>query len=589
MRTAFHRGSLWLLCLALCGGCASRGGGTSGSTGASSSAGSSGGASSGGTSGGRASSGGTSGGGASSGGTSGSGGSTGGLAACAGGENSPCPFDGGQGICCAGSCVDVLTSLTNCGACGQACPVGGACSYASCVLPDGGPDLCVPGGCPAGTLCLAQFGLCFPTSCAGIGDGTGCTLDGGVDSCCGGSCIDQSTDPSNCGLCHNVCPAGTTCTPDGISADCDLPDGRLEDCSDGGCPAGTRCTGASCLPTTCDASEQGQFECANPSGGPGLGTCCESSCTDRLSDPQNCGVCGNVCPAGSFCSYGSCPAISCAGAPSGTACVLASGGQGSCCNDSCVDTTSDPQNCQYCGFICPTGATCNGSLCSSGCTADSCPAGTLCFSGEFCERYDCSGVADGQTCLRNEDSSYAFPQGECCGGACVDTNADPDHCGGCGIGNDGGVCINGDLFPPPPGTSCDGFCPVGETCEGAYCVGPCASTSSVCPLQGGSYGACCFPPGETSTVCVDVLTDPANCGFCDQRCPAGQSCVDGSCSGAKAPCVGGRVGGFCNLDAGLSFLCCPGGGCTDTSSDPGNCGGCGNACDGGSCVAGSCQ
>ncbi|MHC4947798.1 MAG: hypothetical protein ACYTG1_06000 [Planctomycetota bacterium] len=41
--------------------------------------------------------------------------------------------------------------------------------------------------------------------------------EAGVAACpgdlvnCGGACVDPATDPSHCGACGNVCPAGTTC------------------------------------------------------------------------------------------------------------------------------------------------------------------------------------------------------------------------------------------------------------------------------------------------------------------------------------------------------------------------------------------
>jgi hypothetical protein len=43
--------------------------------------------------------------------------------------------------------------------------------------------------------------------------------------------------------------------------------------------------------------------------GAGSSTCCvtpEHACTDLESDPNNCGSCGNVCPAGATCEQGKC-------------------------------------------------------------------------------------------------------------------------------------------------------------------------------------------------------------------------------------------------------------------------------------------
>jgi hypothetical protein len=66
------------------------------------------------------------------------------------------------------------------------------------------------------------------------------------------------------------------------------------------------------------------------------------------------------------------------------------------------------------------------------------------------------------------------------------------------------------------------------------------------------------------------------------------SCQNGYCNGVTA-CGPGHIGSFCNLDAGISYLCCAGLGCIDTSMDPDNCGSCGAVCSAGqNCVAGKC-
>jgi hypothetical protein len=84
------------------------------------------------------------------------------------------------------------------------------------------------------------------------------------------------------------------------------------------------------------------------------------------------------------------------------------------------------------------------------------------------------------------------------------------------------------------------------------------------------FDTCRFPARECSGLCVDILSDPANCGFCGKRCSGGASCVAGSC--------------LCDFPQRLCS-----GLCVNTASDPANCGTCGNRCTGGtSCVAGSC-
>ncbi len=87
-------------------------------------------------------------------------------------------------------------------------------------------------------------------------------------------------------------------------------------------------------------------------------------------------------------------------------------------------------------------------------------------------------------------------------------------------------------------------------------------------------GATC-PVGEIAcpSGCTDVTTDPGNCGACGNRCAAGGHCVTGIC--VTPTCAVGQ-------------FACPGG-CTNVTSDPNNCGQCGNTCAaGGTCVTGIC-
>src|SRR5258708_37195888 len=92
-----------------------------------------------------------------------------------------CP---GSLTCCnAGTtCVDTQNDLNNCGGCGVVCPPGS--------------NLCMGGACctltPMGEVCSAMV-------CPGN------------EKNCGGVCVDETSDPNNCGGCGIVCPPGSAC------------------------------------------------------------------------------------------------------------------------------------------------------------------------------------------------------------------------------------------------------------------------------------------------------------------------------------------------------------------------------------------
>jgi hypothetical protein len=95
------------------------------------------------------------------------------------------------------------------------------------------------------------------------------------------------------------------------------------------------------------------------------------------------------------------------------------------------------------------------------------------------------------------------------------------------------------------------------------CSGSTASTGLIC---NGSETAC----GQS---CVEMQTDPANCGSCGNACAAPQVCSNGTCAFS---CAGGATA------CGQS--------CVDIKVDPKNCGACGTACDPSQvCSAGTCS
>ena len=63
----------------------------------------------------------------------------------------------------------------------------------------------------------------------------------------------------------------------------------------------------------------------------------------------------------------------------------------------------------------------------------------------------------------------------------------------------------------------NGQCDADEQCVGGSCR--CGGAPACGPGD-----TCCLPQG-----CVDLDDDPNNCGMCDNDCPMGSTCNNGSC------------------------------------------------------------
>jgi hypothetical protein len=189
------------------------------------------------------------------------------------------------------------------------------------------------------------------------------------------------------------------------------------------------------------------------------------------------------------------------------------------------------------------------------CQIESCHPGWGDCDGRFdngCEEdltrpEGCNGCANacaqGQFCAGSAGCmSACAPPLTDCGGACVDLNTSPFHCGECFK-----ACTDQQWHRP--------------VCAAGVC-----GQQIVC----GSGAVAC------GNVCSVIDEDPAHCGGCGQKCkvPAG-----GTTSCRAGVCVPHCPTGF--------TLC--GDKCVDLQSDPGHCGACNDACSPGSCVGGSCD
>ena len=490
-------------------------------------------------------------------------------------------------------------------------------------------------GCALGKICTLQSdcsaGQCLGGSCQMPGcnndvqDGNETAID------CGGdckSCLDG--DPCN----TNTDCGSHVCNPDGHCASATCSDGVLngdevaKDCGGpmcDGCLPGSPCKqGSDCLSGVCDATTNtcvlvcthGSDDCdGDQTNG------CEAN---LLTSTQNCGTCGHKCVLANShasCIGGECQIDSCV-APFER------------CNtdetDGCeTNLSTDAMNCSGCGLECPAvngTPSCVSSKCRVDCEDNFGDCDDDATNGCETSLNDVQNCGEcGKTCP-DVDGKQAFCRdGKCGATACAtnfgdcdgdstcetDLSGDPNNCGRCGAlcsvvhgspGCDAGRCIV---------ASCDdGFdnCNLGDEdagysdgCEANLNENPdhCGTCDNQCQTKNGSEtcdkGSCAIVScnsgykdcdGKASNGCeVNTTTDPANCGGCGNGCSAPHAvsgCEKSSCT--VASCTG-------------QFLHCVDGadGCeTDTSSSIQHCGSCDGTCSkagatSASCTKGACD
>jgi hypothetical protein len=218
------------------------------------------------------------------------------------------------------------------------------------------------------------------------------------------------------------------------------------------------------------------------------------------------------------------------------------------------------------GAVVPRTETCNGldDDCNGNVDENPTGIGAPCTTGMdgICEAgtRQCPSGSTSLVCVRTMS-----PGTETCNGAddncdgmtdnvpVEDLRTNNMHCGMCGVACTGGqVCCGGMCVPTNTNTHCGSCnaCPMGQMCM--------AGSPSMCvPIPDAGQMCGSNPPCASNQVCCNgmcMMEDIANCGMCNQACPA------------AAPAPGGAVApGCCN------------GECIDLSVS-GNCGGCGIVC-----------
>jgi hypothetical protein len=228
---------------------------------------------------------------------------------------------------------------------------------------------------------------------------------------------------------------------------------------------------------------------------------------------------------------------------------------------------------------------------------------------------------------------------DCASKACGDNDGCGSRCVtevGCNTGqscNNAGVCVDDTCTPDCAGKSCGD----GDGCSGKCTVQQGCGANQTC-INGVCTTGTCNPPSQVcSGACVDLQSDPANCGICGRKvcgppgdpacngweCCSGvpsfvRGCLAGAggwvecqklhCGGCDSPCeIEGRGCcegkcvpmldgeeangncGYCGASCDELTTCC-GGRCVNTDNDPFNCGNCGVVCEPShACCHGECK
>ena len=426
---------------------------------------------------------------------------------------------------CGGSCVDLRTDPSHCGACDAACSTVNAtpsCVVRSCVLAcDAGWEDCngdVTDGCETPITTLTDCGACGVNcsrangteSCAtGTCTLTGCDMDfGNCDSIGTNGCETSLITLSDCGTC------GTACDLANATESCATGTCTLTMCSDGfddcdglvgnGCETALT-TLASCgaCGTTCDLANASESctsgTCTLSSCNTGWGNCDSDpsdGCERSLTTLTDCGSCGTPCllpHATESCSGGTCSIGTCDSNWGNCDSMTANGCE--------TDLRVSDAHCGMCGAACTFPTTCRSSACgcASGCDCvqTGCAPGSTCLCDDGCDcvltcAEDCRSTCTGTGTVCTVDARVMQADDiECLAGATCSIDArgiqqlgegstDPVRCEGSGTTCDVDCGRNG-------GTR-TGTCRV-DCVAGAECLLQCEASSTTCSFTSCSGGS----------------------------------------------------------------------------------------------------
>ncbi len=171
--------------------------------------------------------------------------------------------------CCSGACIDVAVNVAHCGACDRRCDVAngapacsaGACGVGTCTAPFADCNRTASDGCEANTqTSLSHCGACgnacpsranAASTCAAGACGSRCNdgfadCDGDVTNGCE---VDTRSSVAHCGRCGAACSAagGTaSCAAGACSITCSITQGNCDGDVTNGCEVDTRSSVAHC-------------------------------------------------------------------------------------------------------------------------------------------------------------------------------------------------------------------------------------------------------------------------------------------------------------------------------------------------------